>query len=295
MTTLKGIFSNYGIISKMLLLVGISCVITVLGLIVWTLFSTGNPNDINSMKLMQLLQSVGMFVLPPLVFAYFCSNKPSGFLHLDRKVNWIHVVLVVIFMILIIPGVNLLTNLNQQLVLPKMFAGVEAWMKASEEQMARLSEQLLNVRDFTSLFFNLILIAVIPALGEELFFRGAVQGIFRQQLNVKLAIWLTAIIFSAIHLQFYGFFPRMLLGAFFGYLLFWSENIWLPIVAHFANNGIAIVFYYLKYNGYRVEDVDSIGTGNTLWVGGVSLILGLSGFLLLRKWICNPANRSVEP
>ncbi|MFT3752986.1 MAG: type II CAAX endopeptidase family protein [Paludibacter sp.] len=278
----------------MLLLVGISCVITVLGLIVWTLFSTGNPNDINSVKLMQLVQSVGMFVLPPFVFAYFCSNPPLGFLHLDKKVNWIHVVLVVAFMILIIPGINLLTNLNQQLVLPKMFADVETWMKSSEEQMARLTEQLLNVADFTSLCFNLILIAVIPALGEELFFRGAVQGIFRQQLNVKVAIWLTAFIFSAIHLQFYGFFPRMLLGAFFGYLLFWSENIWLPIVAHFANNGIAIVFYYFKYNGYRVQDIDSIGTGNTLWIGIVSLMIGLSGFFLLRKWICNSLNKSVE-
>lgn len=290
MTILKGIFSHYGIVSKILLLVGISCFITVVGLIIWTLLSNGNPADMDSVKLMQLVQSVGMFVLPPLVFAYLCSNKPAVFLHFDKKINWQHIVLVVSFMVLIIPGINLLTSLNQQLALPKMFAGIEAWMKSSEDQMAKLTEQLLNVHGFGALLFNLLLIAMIPALGEELFFRGAVQGIFQQKMNVKVAIWITAIVFSAIHLQFYGFFPRLLLGAFFGYLLFWSESLWLPIVAHFANNGIAIVFYYLKYNGYKVQDIDSIGTANTLWLGVASIVLGISGFFLLKNLIRKSMN-----
>ncbi|HEY6915683.1 MAG TPA: hypothetical protein VI413_13490, partial [Paludibacter sp.] len=178
MGRLKGIFSDYGVISKILLLVGISCCFTVVGLIVWTLISKGNPTDIESVKLMQLLQSMGMFVLPPLAFAYFCSNKPTGFLYFDRRINWLHIALVIFFMVLIIPGINLLTSLNQHLILPKTFAGIEAWMRSSEEQMAKLTEQLLNVHTLTALGFNVFLIAMIPALGEELFFRGAVQGIF---------------------------------------------------------------------------------------------------------------------
>lgn len=285
MATMKGILSHYGLLSKILLLVGISCVTTVAGLMVWTLVSGGNTTDMNSVKLMQLFQSVGMFVLPPLVFAYFCSKEPIAFMYLDRKVNWRHAILVMFFMVLIIPGVNLLTALNQQLVLPKMFAGIENWMKSSEEQMARLTEQMLGVHNFTALFFNLLLIAVIPALGEEFFFRGAVLGIFRQKMNVKVAVWITAILFSAIHMQFYGFLPRMLLGAFFGYLLFWSESLWLPIVAHFTNNAFAIIFYYLKINGYAVPDVDTIGTGNTLWIGLASIVTGILGFFLLRNQI----------
>jgi len=160
--------------------------------------------------------------------------------------------------------------------------------------MAKLTELLLNVHTLATLVFNVFLIAVIPALGEELFFRGAVQGILRQKMNVKVAIWITAILFSAIHMQFYGFFPRMLLGAFFGYLLFWSENLWLPIVAHFTNNGIAIIFYYLKNNGYKVQDIDTIGTGYTLWLGGLSIFLGILGFFLLRNWIRKSINISVE-
>jgi hypothetical protein len=101
-------------------------------------------------------------------------------------------------------------------------------------------------------------------------------------MNVKIAIWLAAFIFSAIHMQFFGFFPRLLLGAFFGYLLLWSGNLWLPIVAHFTNNGIAIVFYYLKYNGYKVPDIDTIGTGSTLWLGIVSVVFLIFGFMWLK-------------
>jgi hypothetical protein len=126
------------------------------------------------------------------------------------------------------------------------------------------------------------LIAFIPALGEELFFRGALQQIFQNKKNAIMAIWLTAFIFSAIHFQFYGFVPRFLLGAFFGYLLVWSGNLWLPVLAHFANNAIAIVFYYLKYNGFQVVDIDSIGTGNTLWIGCVSGLLALIMIVLFR-------------
>jgi hypothetical protein len=135
------------------------------------------------------------------------------------------------------------------------------------------------------LAFNIFLIALIPAFGEELFFRGAVQGIIQEKMNVKFAIWITAIVFSAIHMQFYGFLPRMLLGAFFGYLLFWSENLWLPIAAHFTNNAVAIVFYYLKYNGYKLPDIDTVGTGNTLWLGLISAAFAIYGFFWFEKLV----------
>jgi len=284
MIKLKGLFVQSGIISKMLILIGFSCVFTILGVVVWTLFK-GAATDINSLKLMQLMQSLGMFVLPPFVFAYLCSEKPMTFLQLDKKQNWLHIGLVVLFMLLIIPAINLLTSLNQQMVLPKAFADIEAWMKSSEEQLAKFTEQLVNVHSFGALTFNIFLIALIPAFGEELFFRGTIQGIFKQKTHIVFSIWMTAAIFSAIHLQFYGFFPRLLLGAFFGYLLFWSENLWLPVVGHFVNNGVAILFYYLKCNGYRVPDIDSVGTGNSLWIGLLSLCLGVLGFFFLRSTI----------
>ena len=173
--------------------------------------------------------------------------------------------------------------MNQQLVLPKIFAGIETQLKATELQLAKFTEQMLSVRTIGALAFNIFLIAIIPAFGEELFFRAAIQGIFRQKMSARIAIWSTAIIFSAIHMQFYGFFPRMFIGAFFGYLLFWSESLWFPIVAHFSNNVLAVLFYYLKYNGYKVPDIDTIGTGSTLWLGILSIVLAFFGLFWLKS------------
>ena len=279
----KGLFAQSSMVSKLMLLLGATCIFTIFGLATWLIFSHGNMTDINSLKWGQLLQSIGMFVIPPFAVAYLWSEKPLNFLNLDRKTNWLDVSFVVLFMIIIIPFINLLGDLNHQLILPKALAGIENWMKTSETQATQFTEKLLNVKNVQGLLFNIFLIAIIPALGEELFFRGALQGVLKEWRNVKLAIWITAIIFSAIHLQFYGFVPRMLLGAFFGYLLFWSENIWLPIAAHFVNNVLAVIFYYFKFNGYQLPDIDTIGTGNTLWLGIASGALAIFGFFQIKK------------
>lgn len=284
MNKFKGMFTQSGIISKLLILIGFSCFFAVLGSMIWVLITHGNLVDIGSLKLMQLIQSIGVFVLPPFVLAYLCSNNTTEFLHFDRQINLLVILFVVLFMILIVPFINLLGDLNQRLVLPKALAGLESMMKAYESQATQLTEKLLNVHNLPALFFNIFLIAVIPALGEELFFRGAIQGVLQQKINAKAAIWITAIVFSAIHFQFYGFVPRMLLGAFLGYLLVWSGNLWLSIAAHFTNNVLAIIFYYMKTNGYKIFDIDTIGTGDTLWIGCLSGLFAVFGFYFFMRY-----------
>ena len=284
MNKFKGMFTQSGIISKLLILIGFSCFFAVLGSMIWVLITQGNLVDIGSLKLMQLIQSIGIFVLPPFVLAYLCSNNTTEFLHFDRQINLLVILFVVLFMILIVPFINLLGDLNQRLVLPKALAGLESMMKAYESQATQLTEKLLNVHNLPALFFNIFLIAIIPALGEELFFRGAIQGVLQQKINAKAAIWITAIVFSAIHFQFYGFVPRMLLGAFLGYLLVWSGNLWLSIAAHFTNNVLAIIFYYMKTNGYKIFDIDTIGTGDTLWIGCFSGLFAVFGFYFFMRY-----------
>lgn len=284
MNKFKGMFTQSGIISKLLILIGFSCFFAVLGSMIWVLITHGNLVDIGSLKLMQLIQSIGVFVLPPFVLAYLCSNNTTEFLHFDRQINLLVILFVVLFMILIVPFINLLGDLNQRLVLPKALAGLESMMKAYESQATQLTEKLLNVHNLPALFFNIFLIAIIPALGEELFFRGAIQGVLQQKINAKAAIWITAIVFSAIHFQFYGFVPRMLLGAFLGYLLVWSGNLWLSIAAHFTNNVLAIIFYYMKTNGYKIFDIDTIGTGDTLWIGCLSGLFAVFGFYFFMRY-----------
>jgi len=284
MTKIKGFLSESGLIARLLILIGFSFFFMALGMTIWTAFTHGDIGTIQNLKSLQLIQSISFFVLPPVALAYLCSSNTLHFLHLDRKVNWTDTLFVVVFMIVVIPFINLLGDLNHQLVLPKMFAGLETMMKASEDQAMRLTERFLTAHTASTLLFNIFLIALLPAFGEELFFRSALQGIFSRRMNVKLAIWIVAIIFSAIHFQFYGFVPRMLLGAFFGYMLYWSGNIWLPVIAHFINNVLAVIFFYLKTNGYKVIDLDSIGVGNTLWVGVLSGILTVVGFFLFQRY-----------
>jgi membrane protease YdiL (CAAX protease family) len=176
-------------------------------------------------------------------------------------------------MIVAIPFINLLTDLNRQIALPEALAPVENWMKATEAQLEALTLSILNVHTIKELIINLMLVAVLAGLGEELFFRGIIQKVLSEKQNMFVAIWLAAFIFSTIHLQFYGFFPRLLLGAFFGYLLVWSNNLWLPILAHTLNNALGVVFYYLSFNGVKVPNMDTIGTGDTIYLGVISAIL----------------------
>ncbi|MDR3653293.1 MAG: type II CAAX endopeptidase family protein [Paludibacter sp.] len=283
MANSQGIFINKGVFFKFFILFSITVFLTLLVTPVIAIVANQNPTSVGIIKITQLIMSIVILIIPPFVLAYLCSDNTLQFLHLNKKINLMDVFFVFLFMLIVIPFVNLLSDLNHQLVLPKAMVGLETWMKNSEENATQLTVKLLNVHNIQGLIFNVFLISMIPAFGEELFFRGAIQGVMQQKLNIKVAIWITAIIFSTIHLQFYGFLPRMLLGAFFGYLLFWSENIWLPIAAHFTNNFIAILFYYFKNNGYKLPDIDSVGTGNTLWLGLASGSLAVFGFFWLKK------------
>ena len=282
MSNLKGSYEFSGVFTKAVLLLLVTLFFTLLLSPIIALLTNAHPTDIGALKLSQLLLSIGVIVLPPFVLAYLISLNPFVFLHLEKKTNWLDTFCVVFFMILIIPFINLLGDLNHHLVLPKIFAGLETLMRDSEEQATQLTEKFLNTHTIQGLFFNIFLIAIIPAIGEELYFRGALQGVIHQRIGITKSIWITAIIFSTIHFQFYGFLPRMLMGALFGYLIFWSDNIWLPIIGHFTNNAIAVTFYYLKLNGYKQPDVDAIGFGNTLWIGLLSAVITLVGFLWLK-------------
>ena len=280
---LKGYFANSSLSAKLFQLIGVFFILMLITLLDISLFFQNDLTEIGNLKIAQLIQSVGMFVIPPLIMAYLWSSKPLSYLQLNRLPKTKSTLYAIVIMLIAIPFINLLAQLNQEISLPAFMATIEAQMKAAELQIAELTEKMLNVKSMDALAFNILLIAIIPAIGEELFFRGIIQKILSERRNIHLAIWISAFIFSAIHLQFYGFFPRLLLGAFLGYLLFWSGNLWLPVIAHFTNNAMAVVFYYLKFNGVQVFDFETIGSGNTWWVGVISGILVIIGVYFIRK------------
>ncbi len=229
-------------------------------------------NNMVVMKWLQLIQTAFTFVLPAFLLAHFVGQGVSylKFTPIRSSLMWLGVILL---MPLALPAVNWLKSLNDLVVLPHFMSGVELWMQQMEHQSEVLTDKFLSVSSYSGLALNLLVMAAIPALGEELFFRGILQTVLGEKLNRHLAVWITAFIFSAIHLQFYGFLPRFLLGAALGYLFLFSGSIWASIVAHFINNALAVLLFFLTFNGYLTFDMDALGTQNTWWLGFLSLTL----------------------
>ncbi|MGB4776551.1 MAG: CPBP family intramembrane glutamic endopeptidase [Daejeonella sp.] len=217
----------------------------------------GTQTNLNLLKLIQIFSSTGMFIFPVLLFARMQSKRWMDYLKLDRFSMFL-LLLTILIMFSSMPILEWSTELNKSMKLPGFLKGLEDWMFNQEKQLAELTKQLLSMNSITDLLVNLLMLAVIPAIGEELFFRGGLQQLFNKWFrNHHVAIWLTAIIFSAIHLQFYGFLPRMLLGALFGYLFVWSKSLWLPILAHFINNASAVIIAYIyQRKGIPLDKLD---------------------------------------
>lgn len=207
--------------------------------------SEGDSSNVEMLRLLQIVSSFGMFVVAAFIFAKIQSSDWLKYLNL-KKFNLVLAILTLLIILSFSPFLEFSNELNKNMVLPKFLNELEAWMKFKEAQMAEMTKQLLVMKSIPVLLINLLMLAIIPAVGEEFIFRGCLQKIFGRWIgNYHIAIWITAIIFSAIHFQFYGFMPRMLLGALFGYLLVWSGSLWLPILAHFINNGVAVVTAYV--------------------------------------------------
>lgn len=145
---------------------------------------------------------------------------------------------------------------NKQLNFPDYLGWFESYAAETEAFLEKATIFLTNFDNPGQFFLAIIVIALVPAIGEELLFRGLIQkelrGIFE---NPHVAIWLAALVFSVFHRQFYGLVPRMLLGALFGYLYYWSGSLTYASIAHFVNNGFTLVMLYLHQQGLISFDI----------------------------------------
>jgi len=275
----KAIWANNSPASKFLIAMGIMIVgVFVFSLLAFSLASAiygigpeqlqdllgdlDNPQTISVIKLIQTVSAIGTFILPAIFLAYTFGNSTKEYLLLDRKTKWDSVIIVFLLLIAAVPLINFLGEWNSHMELPAWMEGIERQMRASEDQAARLTEKFLLIDTTWQLIFTLIMVAVLPAIGEELMFRGILQRIFSEWSgNKHTGIWASAILFSAMHMQFYGFVPRMLLGVMLGYLFLWSGSLWLPILAHFINNGAAVIASYMYSHDSLSVNPDTVGTG----------------------------------
>lgn len=215
--------------------------------------------DINLLRAVQISSSIGLFIAGPIAFAYLNQTKPLSYFNFDKKLSWKLFGLVFLIMALSTPVFEIIAISNQKMVLPDILKGIEEWMRVKELEAGALTKKLLVMNNYSDLAINLFMIAIIPAIGEELFFRGGMQNILGEWFkNHHWAIWVTGIIFSAIHVQFFGFFPRLILGVLFGYLFVYGKSIWLPILGHFLNNGAAVVVaFIMQKQGKSIEEIEN--------------------------------------
>lgn len=212
----------------------------------------------NGLKLIQTMSAITLFIIPSLIAAWLFCSKPLSFLSLDRGVAFPTMGVAVAALLFVVPFISWTEELNKAVVLPSSIGWLEEWFMDTEANAVAAVELLISGEGWSDVLTSFLVIALVAGVSEEILFRGFLQnGLVRAGFSTHAAIWLTAFLFSAIHLQFYGFLPRMLLGGLMGYLLVWSGSVWLPIVVHSTNNALFLLFQLLRKRGAIDFDFES--------------------------------------
>lgn len=249
-----------------------------------------NPNFLTDnwsfLTNMSLWQSICVFLVPSLLIAHWCGqNSVSSYLFLNRAPGFLQCLTAIALFFTVTPFIGLTQEWNMQMSFPESMSGLESWMREMEDTGQMIIDKILNVNSTAGWLFVFLVLSVLPGITEEILFRGVIQRLLLEKFKkVHLTVWVTAIIFSAIHFQFYGFLPRLLLGAFCGYLLVWSGNLWLPILAHTMNNAIVVLLEYAVKQGWTTAE--AIET-NSSWEVMVLAAAGLIIFFPLARWFRN--------
>ena len=242
-------------------------------------------NSTGGLLFMQGFQTIVLFGVTALVGVWITEDKlnPLKQMLLNKGLSLKHGLIALFFAVAALPMISLLTEWNKGMELPSFLASMEEMMRQMEESAKEVTDQFLNTSSVGMMFVNLFVIALLPAVGEEMMFRGWLQRVLGKSVNYHTAIWVSAFVFSAIHFQFYGFIPRMLVGAALGYLYCYTGSLWASIVAHFTNNAVAVISAFLVYNGYISINPDLIGTGDTWYLSVASVAVCLTLFSKLKR------------
>ena len=243
-----------------------------------------NPAILNPMKFLQAMYSIGLFIVPCFVFLKFAQENSLEFLKMKAIPAIVSLLVVFAIMIVVQPLVELTGKWNAAFPFPEAF-GIADWIKQTEEQGAVVTKVFLKADTVSVFLLNIFIMAFLPALGEEIFFRGMIQQYMTKAVkNVYIAIVITAIIFSAFHFQFMGFLPRMLLGIILGCIFVWSGSIWLSVFAHFLNNGAAVTLDYLSQRGIiNEEQLETVASDNIMVIMLSFVLLGMLMFVLYKQ------------
>ena len=240
-------------------------------------------NTIRALKYFQIVNQIGVFIAPAILFVILTDNNLFNYLKLDTGVKRFSTFFGFLVIILSLPFINWLVQVNGAIHLPEFLSGIERWMRAAEDKAQVLTDAFLSTSSWEGFLINLVMIAGLAAIGEELVFRGILVRLFREWTgNIHLGVIIPAILFSALHLQFYGFFGRVALGIVLGYLFVWSGSLWVPILVHFLNNVMAVLISFLDNKGLIQTDLDKFGSSDNVFVILGSLALVLFTMMVIR-------------
>jgi len=240
-----------------------------------------NPRMIYFIRGLLLIQFLGLFLIPSLLFAYFSDPKPMNYLGLQQPQKNVYWILAIVVMFLAIPAVEYIGLLNQKL---SFGTSTQKWMKNMEEEAAKQIQFMLARHTPGELITNLIFISLFAGIGEEIFFRGILQRLFiRAFKNPWMGIVLTAALFSGFHFQFFGFFPRLALGFILGVIYWYSGSLWTAILAHFIYDGFIIVLVYFNPAMINNPDQSMMNPNSLLPLAIVSLILTVFIIRVMKK------------
>lgn len=220
----------------------------------------GNPTDDRLRVPLLVVQGMttlcGFLIAPYFMWTTIRKKDIASF----NTSNLKPIALLLVFCIVIAFAVadSAIIEWNQNIQFPDFLSSFEKWARAKEDQLAALTKMLTQFQSFSEFALAFLIVAIFAGICEEFLFRGVIQTeLLKGTKNIHVAIWISAFFFSAIHAQFFGFVPRLLLGALFGYLYYWSGNLWVPMFAHFVNNGFAVCMIYLYQKKIVDTNVDS--------------------------------------
>lgn len=227
--------------------------------VIYPLVSGQDVMSLNSLRFMQISSQIFTFVLPPILYAMLIKENPKESLGI-KNVSYHWFIIGFLMMYAILPLNNVFAEWNAGLKLPESMSRIEELIKEMYESSAVVLEKLVNVNTFGGFVINLIMIAGLAALGEELLFRSIIQtSLIKTCKNAHVGIIIASAIFSFIHFDFYAFIPRLVLGMLLGYMFYYSRSIWVSMFMHFVNNATAVVIYYLNNIGVTNVDVETFG------------------------------------
>ena len=270
----------------------VNLVISVFYIISGGVSSSGMEKLLEDRVLMLSLNSLSIMIF---ISPYFYVKKLSNYSIKIFPINSTPIILVLLSTFLFMILNSGVIEWNKSINFPEFMNSFETWAFNKEKELEKITMFLVSFENNWEFLFGILSIALIPGICEEYLFRGVLQkNFYLISKNIHIAVWLSALFFSALHLQFYGFFPRMLLGVLFGYIYYWSGNILYPMIAHIFNNFFSLTIFYFSQKGLLNENFEvSINSSPNIPIGLIiiSAVLFICFMYLLRRYFLDNEKR----